>query len=90
MQKYYDENSDSVVTIEQIKKEFQQFQAEGLYTGYKFSEYLQNCMDYNNGSLTELETKIERLERKLNRYSLISDNDNAELILQIEQLKNEI
>lgn len=90
MQKYYDENSDSIVTIEQVEKEFHQFQREGLYTETSFSEYLQNCMDYNNGSLTTLETKIDRLTKQLNRYSLIPDNDNTELILQIEQLKKEL
>ena len=90
MKKFYDENSDSIVTIEQIEKEFHEFQEEGLYTDQNFSEYLQNCMDYNNGSLTTLETKIERLTEQLNRYSLIPDNDNTELILQIEQIKKEL
>ena len=89
MQKYFDSNSETVITINDIKKAYEE-NSEWKKEYGNFDYYLECCQDYNNGSLTKLDIYIQRLEKLLNKYSLFPGNDNTELILEIEQLKKEL
>lgn len=89
--KYYDNESSSVITEEQLFEIFESLKKENPYEyEYSFPEYLENCMYYNNGSLTKLDEKIQNLERKLCLYSKHDENDNTDLIIEIEQLKKQL
>ena len=86
MQKYFDSNDESVITIDDVKKSYDEFGKD--YETFEY--YLESCQYYNNGSLTRLEIYIQRLENLLNKYSKYPENDNTELILEIERLKKEL
>lgn len=88
MQKYYNCDSETVMTIEDVKACYEEFADKEYYETFDY--YLECCQDYNNGSLTRLEFYIQRLENLLNRYSKYPENDNTELILEIERLKKEL
>lgn len=86
MQKYFESTYEEVITINDVKKSYDEFGKD-----YEtFDDYLESCQYYNNGSLTRLEVYIQRLENLLNRYSKYPENDNTELILEIERLKKEL
>lgn len=86
MQKYYNSNDGTVITIDDVKKYYDEFGKD--YETFEY--YLDCCQYYNNGSLTRLEIYIQRLENLLNKYSKYPENDNTELILEIERLKKEL
>lgn len=66
MKRYYYSNEQSkIVSIDEVKQEFTQFQLEGEYTDISFEYYLQGCMYYNNGDLTPVIDKIFALKKKL-------------------------
>ena len=54
MRKFYDIETEKVITFEELKEEFQQLKASGDTESETFFDYLSNCMTYNNGSLEEI------------------------------------
>lgn len=89
MRKYYDWNDEKVITIEDVKENYEKFADKEEYE--TFEKYLICCQDYNNGSLTELEIMISRLKSKLCKYYLYPNCDSVkEIELQIEQLKKQL
>lgn len=72
MNKYYfDENTDSILTIDEVKAVYDECKEEGE----TFAEYLNNCTD-KNGSLTVIETEFEEFEEFV-RIS-VDDDENAD------------
>lgn len=54
---FYDVDNDSYITIVELERDYNEMINDGtldrdIYS--TFSEYLNACMDYNNGSLTEV------------------------------------
>ena len=49
---YYDENSETVMTPEEIRKSYEELKKDGDTEAETFSDYLRNATD-KNGSLTE-------------------------------------
>ena len=84
MQKYYENESGTVLTIEDIRKDYKEFGKE--YS--TFDDFLECCQDYNNGTLTDLKTYISRLETKMKKSTCPEERE--ELKLEIEQLKKEL
>lgn len=88
MSKYFHSNEmDTVVSIDRIRSEFDEFQAEGSYLDESFDEYLTGCMYWNNGDLTPLPTYINRLKDKLRHYIHSDPDAVAELTAEIADLE---
>ena len=77
---YYCNEDDRVLSREDLRLEFDSFQAEGEYVVETFSDYLEGCMWYNNGALTPLLNHIDNLKRKLSRVRSYGDPDNDDWI----------
>ena len=86
MQKYYNWDSDTVITIDDVKKAYEADDSWKEEYG-NFDYYLECCQDYNNGSLTRLEIMISRLKSKMCQYYKYEDSESAQVIeLWIAQL----
>lgn len=86
MKYYHCSETDRIVSEERLRSEWEQGKAEGWIvpdeTGYdSFTDYLECCMYYNNGTLTPVRTYIEELRNRL-RYELDS--------YERESIENEI
>jgi len=69
MKRFYCIETGEYITQEQLEKEYQEFRQEGTATEENFSEYLNNCMTENNGSLDTLETRAKDLSSELARFA---------------------
>ena len=69
---YFDENTDRIYTIDEIRVFYEEFKDEGE----TFAEYLNNCTD-KNGSLTAIETEFDEFERFV-RIAIDADEDADE------------
>lgn len=54
MRKFYDTEQNTIITIEELKTEYTQLKAENQTETENFSDYLLNCMYWNNGTLAEI------------------------------------
>lgn len=73
---YYDENTDSILTIDEVKAVYDECKAENTHEIlYSFEEYLNNCTD-KNGSLTVITTEFDEFEEFV-RIS-VDDEENAD------------
>ena len=90
--KYYHSNEwDTVISIDRVRSEFLQFQAEGYYLDEPFDYYLEGCMAYNNGDLTPLPEYIAGLKRKLRKVlTFIRDECAPEYFEDINELSARI
>ena len=55
---FYDNDREIIVSIEELRRDYLEFIADGTLQKSEypdFTYYLSACMDYNNGSLTEIE-----------------------------------
>ena len=77
--KYYFENeTQSVVSEDRIKAEYEEF-GQDYDT---FSDYLSACMYWNNGTLTPIHEKINAIYRQIN---ITSDAEEAEELVEFLQ-----
>ena len=82
---YYCNETDEYITSETIRKEYYiPFRSDGE----SFADYLNNCMDYNNGSLTTIESRENSLKRQLaklhiDRYSI---DEAVNTVLELQRL----
>ena len=51
---FYDIESEELLTYSQLQKEYEELNANNETEAENFSEYLSNCMWYNNGTLKEV------------------------------------
>ena len=51
MYKYHDIESDTIVTLDELKQEYQLLVNNGTIEDQTFDEYLNNCLTRNNGTL---------------------------------------
>jgi len=71
---YYDENSETVMTPEEIRKSYEELKRAGDTESETFSDYLRNATD-KNGSLTENPVSIVASE-----IARIQDDETAEML----------
>ena len=62
---FYSNEQDRILSLDEIREEFEEFQQEGYYTDEPFQYYLQNCMYWNNGDLTPIIDRYDSLRKKL-------------------------
>lgn len=56
MKAFKDIESNEIVTIEQLKSEYDQLKKSDPETfDYSFAEYIENCLTRNNGTLEKVE-----------------------------------
>ena len=67
MKKFRDNETNEVVTIDDLVKEFADLKANNQTESTSFEEYVINCMDYNNGTLEEIaqDWAINRMQRSV-------------------------
>ena len=51
--KFYDTEHDEVITLSQLKEEYEELSANGETEAETFKDYLSNCLD-KNGTLEEI------------------------------------
>ena len=62
MKNYYDFEHDIYLSDEELEKEYINLKEDGEIEDVTFSQYLANCMYYNNGTLVATNSKeYERL-----------------------------
>ena len=54
MRKFLDIERDEVITLEELRAEFEDLKASGDTESETFEQYLTNCMTKNNGTLEEI------------------------------------
>jgi len=54
MRRFYDNETDEIVDINQLRAEYETLKANGDTEAEDFSLYLSNCMSSNNGTLEEI------------------------------------
>lgn len=67
---YHETETDTIVSVDTIRQEFEQFKAEGVECWdleQPFEHYLECCMYYNNGSLIPVEYELKRVKNRVNR-----------------------
>ena len=81
---YYCNENDEYLTSETIRKEWLSFRSDGE----SFSDYLENCMNYNNGSLQTIENREYFLKRKLSKLSIdrYSIDEAINTVLELQRL----
>lgn len=81
---YWNNETDSVETLEDIRKSYDLFGEE-----YEtFPDYLSACMWYNNGALTYLCSHVSKMKNDLIRFEEFYESSEREAIMQeIEQLE---
>lgn len=59
MEKFFDIESETIVTLDQLKKEFEsmkKYNPTDFDENYTFEMYVTNCLTRNNGTLEPIET----------------------------------
>jgi len=77
MEYYFENESQTVISENDIKEAYKLFASE--YDSY--SDYKKACMWYNNGSLTPLQSKIASVKRELAIKTDTEDIAETELFL---------
>ena len=54
MRRFYDTENNEYITIEQLEEEYNELKATGNTEAETFSDYVSNCMWWNNGTLKEV------------------------------------
>jgi hypothetical protein len=54
MRKFLDYETGNIVGYEDLQKEYEELKANNNTEAESFSQYLSNCMWYNNGTLKEV------------------------------------
>ena len=54
MRRFYDTENNEYITIEQLEEEYNELKATGNTEAEIFSDYVSNCMWWNNGTLKEV------------------------------------
>ena len=80
MNYYYCNESDKIISTDELRQEFDAFRSEGEYPGVSFSDYLTGCQWFNNGALTPLLNHVDYLKRELSRVKSYNDPDNDDWI----------
>lgn len=75
---YWNSEADTVETLEKIRSAYDLFSPE--YESFDY--FLSACMYWNNGALVPLNEKIDRLQRRLDRYGNSLDIEEIEEITQ--------
>lgn len=78
---YWNNELDKVETLETIRTDYYNLFND---QNESFEYYLSGCMYWNNGALTPLDEKIERLQERLDRYGDRLDTE------EIQELQTEI
>lgn len=67
MKKFLDINTNEVVTIDDLEKEFANLKVNNQTEATSFENYLSNCMVRNNGTLEEIapDWAIHRIQRSV-------------------------
>lgn len=52
--RFYDLELDEIVTLAELREEYEALKSYGDTEAESFEEYLSNCMYWNNGTLKEL------------------------------------
>ena len=77
MNVYWDNETDSIVTEKELHENYERFSMKDYDS---FDDYIMACMWFNNGSLTPLESHIEKVKRDLNRFIDFYDAEETEAI----------
>ena len=84
---FYDFENYEIITEEQLYAEYMELKTEGNTETETFADYVENCMDYNNGALERyryinhlMENKVEEVLRR--DYIL----ENSEVIEAVEDI----
>jgi len=56
MRRFVDTETDEVLTIEDLRTEYEELKASGETEAETFGNYISNCQWYNNGTLEEVWT----------------------------------
>lgn len=85
---YYCNENDEYISSAQLLKEYKDSALPFQTEGESFSEYIESCMAYNNGSLYTIEQREGILKRKLaklniNEYSI---DEAVNLIMELQRL----
>ena len=54
MRTFHDIEYDEYITFEQLEREYEELKAQRQTEAETFSDYVSNCMTYNNGTLEEV------------------------------------
>lgn len=85
---YYDTEAEKVVSLGELKRDFDQFKAEAPEEfNYDFADYMENCLS-KNGSLCELSAVLARKMRELKAlFGDWLDETDAEIQWRIDEIR---
>ena len=88
---YYDTESNEVVSIETIKKGFEEFKRQQPEEYNCFDEYLSCCMLNQNGTLETLQAYIAEIEDEITKilyteFPLLEKADREEIDARLDEI----
>lgn len=82
---YHSNEQDRILSADDVRQEFEQFQREGQYIGEAFDDYLKNCMNWNNGDLTPVSDYQNALRRRIAYAEPDAVDDLRDQIAELEK-----